>query len=200
MARALEDLHIEGLGQQRAVPLGGDGPAAFASGALSTRYIADEFPDGFHGLPSQRLANRPVAAAAAHALRHRPEARRRDTPRSVAGAVGLGRVVRPTPRRCSLRRPANGLEMELHRGGPQLRLQPTSMASGPVTVFRGRLDGRPFTATVGRLPEGFDIRHRAAHGPRAYSHADHRPSFTSGCPSSLRPTLRGWCSRPCRAW
>ncbi|HEX7947241.1 MAG TPA: acetyl-CoA carboxylase biotin carboxylase subunit, partial [Phenylobacterium sp.] len=51
MARALEDFHIEGLGQNIPFLSAVMDQDRFRSGQLSTNYIKDEFPDGFHGAP-----------------------------------------------------------------------------------------------------------------------------------------------------
>ena len=48
MGRALEDFHIEGLNSNLAFLAGVMDQNRFRSGALSTSYIPDEFPDGFH--------------------------------------------------------------------------------------------------------------------------------------------------------
>ena len=50
MGRALEDFHIEGLGQNIPFLSAVMDQARFRSGQLSTNYIKDEFPDGFQGL------------------------------------------------------------------------------------------------------------------------------------------------------
>src|SRR5205807_1382261 len=49
MGRALEDFHIEGLGQNIPFLAAVMDQPRFRSGKLSTNYIKDEFPVGFHG-------------------------------------------------------------------------------------------------------------------------------------------------------
>ena len=51
MGRALEDFHIEGLGQNIPFLAAVMDQPRFRSGKLSTNYIKDEFPEGFAGLP-----------------------------------------------------------------------------------------------------------------------------------------------------
>src|ERR1022692_2285708 len=51
MAGALEDLHIAGLGHNAPFLSAVMDQPRFQEGRLSTGYIAEEFPDGFHGLP-----------------------------------------------------------------------------------------------------------------------------------------------------
>ncbi|MGV2481680.1 UNVERIFIED_CONTAM: acetyl/propionyl-CoA carboxylase subunit alpha, partial [Salmonella enterica subsp. enterica serovar Weltevreden] len=54
MARALEDTHLSGLGHNVPFLAAVMDQERFKSGRLSTSYIKDEFPDGFHGLkPTQ---------------------------------------------------------------------------------------------------------------------------------------------------
>src|SRR5471030_2071592 len=74
MAGALEDLHIEGLGHNSPFLSAVMDQPRFQEGRLSTGYIAEEFPDGFHGLPpSPRQLD--ILAAAACAMQ-RVQARR----------------------------------------------------------------------------------------------------------------------------
>src|SRR6476646_8680140 len=49
MGRSLEDFHIEGLGQNIPFLAAVMYQSRFRSGKLSTHYIKDEFPEGFHG-------------------------------------------------------------------------------------------------------------------------------------------------------
>ena len=50
MTRALEDTHLAGLGHNVPFLAAVMDQDRFKSGNLSTSYIKDEFPDGFHGL------------------------------------------------------------------------------------------------------------------------------------------------------
>ena len=86
MGRALEDFHIEGVGHNTAFLAAVMDQDRFRSGALSTRYIADEFPDGFHGLPATPWQRDLFAAVAAYINRTlAARARRTDT-----GLIGPG--------------------------------------------------------------------------------------------------------------
>jgi propionyl-CoA carboxylase alpha chain len=153
MGRALEDFHIEGLGQNIPFLAAVMDQPQFRSGKLSTNYIKDEFPDGFMGLPpteEQRDLISAVALSMHRTLlaRTAPDQLRQDwiavvghdkrAVRVSGGADGL--VIAHNDR-------SNRLEDIRWRPG-----QPT---------FRGRLDGREFTATVRPAAEGFVIRHRA---------------------------------------
>jgi len=65
MGRALEDFHIEGLGQNIPFLAAVMDQERFRSGALSTNYIKDEFPDGFHGAAPTAFQRDLMAAWAA---------------------------------------------------------------------------------------------------------------------------------------
>ena len=58
MGRALEDFHIEGLGHNVPFLAAVMDQERFKSGALSTSYIVDEFPEGFHGNRAHAVSDR----------------------------------------------------------------------------------------------------------------------------------------------
>jgi len=162
MARALEDFHIEGLNHNTPFLAAVMDQPRFASGVLSTRYIADEFPDGFHGLAPTPAQLDLITAAAA--FMHRVVAGRArrlgangDGPARADWVVVLGK----TRRNVRLSAAGDDLEIELADEGRTLVLDAVDWRPG-VPVFRGRLDGQPFSATVRAAPEGFVVRHRAA--------------------------------------
>ena len=155
MGRALEDFHIEGLGQNIPFLAAVMDQKRFRSGKLSTNYIKDELPDGFHGLPptdGQRDLVEAVAIymQALQALRLRPSEEPREEWVVVAGRH---------KRRVKAYLTGDGLLLK--NGGPDVRLTKTGWRPGQ-PVFRGNLDGRDFTVAVKPAAEGFIIRHRAA--------------------------------------
>ncbi|THD63521.1 acetyl/propionyl/methylcrotonyl-CoA carboxylase subunit alpha [Phenylobacterium sp.] len=155
MGRALEDFHIEGLGQNIPFLAAVMDQERFRSGKLSTNYIKDEFPDGFWGTaptPFQRDLMAAVACAMHRTLTRRaaPELLRDDW---VVIEAGERRLVRVTN--------GEALTVEFLEDGRTLRLEGVDWRPGKPT-FRGVLDGRAFTAQVEPAPEGFRIRHRAA--------------------------------------
>ncbi|HEY7901787.1 MAG TPA: acetyl/propionyl/methylcrotonyl-CoA carboxylase subunit alpha [Caulobacteraceae bacterium] len=162
LGRALEQLHIEGCGHNAPFLSAVMDQPRFASGALSTRYIEDEFPGGFKGLAA-RDEQRDMAAAAA-AWMHRTMSRRAraagspflTAPRDdwVIVCDGLRRSVR-------LAQSADGLEITFTDEGRVVRLAHIDWRPG-AALFSGELDGAAFTLTVAPAPEGFQIRHRAA--------------------------------------
>jgi propionyl-CoA carboxylase alpha chain len=173
MGRALEDFHIEGLGHNIPFLSAVMDEARFKSGALSTSYIKDEFPEGFHGTdPSAHQAEVMIAAAA---YMHRLMAAR-------ARSVGLNAAGKPlarnewmvsvgeaAPRRVVLspgkgegpEAENKGLEIALPDEGRTLSLSDVAWRPGK-TQFRAALNGAPFTIEVKPAAEGFTIRHRAA--------------------------------------
>jgi len=134
----------------------------FGSGQLSTNYIADEFPEGFHGLPPSPWQIDVITAAAA--AMHRMQAAR--ARRSGNGLMGPVRdtwvvVVGHTRRTVRLAERDGALTIEFLDEGRQIILEGLDWRPGS-PMLGGMLDGRPFTVTVSPAAEGFTIRHRAA--------------------------------------
>ncbi|MCR5880727.1 acetyl/propionyl/methylcrotonyl-CoA carboxylase subunit alpha [Phenylobacterium sp. J367] len=153
MGRALEDFHIEGLGQNVPFLAAVMDQPRFRSGKISTNYIKDEFPDGFHGVTPTEF-QRDLMAAVACAMhrtylsRSAPELQRNEW---IVVENGVRRMVEVVE-------DGGLLFPEEHR---TLRLTHVDWRPGKPT-FRGVLDGVPFTAQVKPAAEGFVIRHRAA--------------------------------------
>jgi propionyl-CoA carboxylase alpha chain len=163
MGRALEDFHIEGLGHNIPFLASVMDQDRFRSGKLSTNYIADEFPEGFHGAPPTPWQRDLVTAVAAWA--HRTLAAR-------ARRVGNG-LTSPLARRdwvvvvgkqrrdVALSDDGSDLVIDFPGEDRSLRLGAVDWRPG-AALFRGRLDGVAFTVTLKPASEGFVIRHRAA--------------------------------------
>jgi propionyl-CoA carboxylase alpha chain len=153
MGRALEDFHIEGLGQNIPFLAAVMDQPRFRSGKLSTNYIKDEFPEGFMGLPptdGQRELIGAVALAMHRALlaRAAPEQLRQDW---IVVVGNTKRAVKVTAE-------AGGLTLQDDDG--KTRLEDIQWRPGQ-SLFRGNFEGTEFTATVRPAAEGFVIRHRA---------------------------------------
>ncbi len=156
MGRALEDFHIEGLGQNIPFLAAVMDQARFRSGELSTNYIKDEFPDGFHGTVPTEFQRDLMAAVgcAMHRIltaRSAPQLLRQDW---VVIENGERRMVRLT----------NGgrdFSVEFQQEGRKLSLTGVRWKPGEAN-FRGSLHGHDFTAQVKPAAEGFIVRHRAA--------------------------------------
>ncbi|MFI4975445.1 MAG: acetyl-CoA carboxylase biotin carboxylase subunit [Caulobacterales bacterium] len=163
MARALEEFHIDGLGHNVPFLSAVMDQPRFASGALTTNYIKEEFPEGFLGLaPSDWQRDLLTATAAAM---HRIQARRNGhAPTGLSSATPRSEWVVVLPghkRRVKLALEGNTLAIDLLDEGRSLVLHEIDWRPGQ-PLFRGRLDGQDFAATVSPAAEGFRIRHRAA--------------------------------------
>ena len=157
MSRALEDFHIEGLGQNIPFLAAVMDQDRFVSGKLSTNYIKDEFPEGFQGVaPTSFQAD--VMAACACAMhrtltaRSAPQLLRNEW---VVVAGGAHRVV-------TVSNGAGAFNLTF-ADGRKIALTDVDWRPG-LPTFSGKLDGVYFTCQVSPAAEGFIIRHRAARG------------------------------------
>jgi propionyl-CoA carboxylase alpha chain len=156
MARALEDTHLEGVGHNVPFLAAVMDQERFRSGALTTRYITDEFPDGFNGTPVAGFG-RDVMLASSLAMKAvqveqsgDPDARSDWTVLVGGETVSASLAVDDD----------ENLSITLPDEERTLILSEIDWSPG-LAQFRARLDGTPFTAEVSRVPDGFTIRHRA---------------------------------------
>ncbi|MFJ6023594.1 acetyl-CoA carboxylase biotin carboxylase subunit [Brevundimonas sp. NPDC092305] len=156
MARALENTHLSGLGHNVPFLAAVMDQPRFRSGQLSTSYIKDEFPDGFHGLtPSPSQVHIIVAAAVAM---NEIIAEQDGDPSDRTDWVVL---IDKTPHGVTLSYDEDEALLLSFTGGGHARLSDIDWRPG-LAQFQAVLDGEPFTAEVGRVADGFSIRHRAA--------------------------------------
>lgn len=153
MGRALEDFHIEGLGQNIPFLAAVMDQPRFRSGKLSTNYIKDEFPEGFQGLPPTD-AQRDLMSAVALAM-HRAQ-----LARSAPDQVRTDWVVVSGLKKLEMSAAAADGGLNILADGRKLRLKDIQWRPGQ-PVFRANLDGADFTVAVKPAAEGFIIRHRA---------------------------------------
>ncbi len=162
MAGALEDFHIEGLGQNLPFLSAVMDQARFQSGNISTAYIAEEFPEGFHGLePTDWQRDAMTAAACAM---QRVKARRNGHAAGIKPAKPRTEwvaVIDGARRPLKLFDDGDAVVVELLDENRTLRLAEIDWRPGS-PVFRGSLNGKSFAAEVAPAAEGFRIRHRAA--------------------------------------
>lgn len=161
MARALEELHIEGPGHNTPFLSAVMDQDRFASGALSTNYIKDEFPDGFQGLDPQPWQGDAILAAAVAMHRVQTLRARRVNGFSAATRSDWVVVAEGGSRPVSVAADGQGLVISLPDEDRTLRVEEVRWKPG-ASLFSARLDGREFTATVAPAAEGFNIRLRAA--------------------------------------
>jgi len=155
MGRALEDFHIEGLGQNIPFLAAVMDQERFRSGKLSTNYIKDEFPDGFKGTePTAFQIDVMIAAAVAM---HRITWRRAGGNMRNDWYVLVGH----DKRLVAIEGEGDDLTIRLPDEQRSLVLSGVTWRPGK-PLLRGRLDGQDFTVAVKPAAEGFIIRHRAA--------------------------------------
>ena len=157
MARALEDTHLQGVGHNVPFLAAVMDQPRFRSGKISTSYIKDEFPDGFHGLPPTRRQSDILIAAAA-AMNEILTELSGDPSNRTDRVVMIDRE----PHGVTLSYDDDeALTLDLAGEDRALRLSDIDWRPG-LAQFRAELDGEPFTAEVARVADGFVIRHRAA--------------------------------------
>jgi propionyl-CoA carboxylase alpha chain len=163
MARALEDLEIEGPGHNAPFLSAVMDQARFRSGQLSTSYIKDEFPDGFHGLEPDEGQLDLMTAAACWMHRLAVTRARHNGGKLFAAPLRTDFVVviGERKRRVKLSGRELSLDVALKDEGRTLGLEGVDWRPGR-RLFRGVLDGRAFSLEVRPAAEGFVIRHRAA--------------------------------------
>ena len=130
------------------------------AGKLSTGFIAEEFPDGFHpkspeGADARLLAA--VAAAIDHVLGERK--------RSISGQMNGREVRRDTKRAVLLGATEVSLEIARPNEAIEVRFdgKPVSLASDwkpGDPLWSGMVDGKPVSVQVRTIPNGFALSHR----------------------------------------
>ncbi|WP_296167711.1 acetyl/propionyl/methylcrotonyl-CoA carboxylase subunit alpha, partial [uncultured Brevundimonas sp.] len=157
MARALEDTHLNGVGHNVPFLAAVMDQERFKSGNLSTSYIVDEFPDGFHGLPAGPL-QRDIMVASAVAMHEILSEQAGDPSDRTDWVVMIDRQ----PIGVSLPYDDDeALTLELSGEDRTLSLSDIDWRPGHAQ-FRAILDDIPFTAEVRRVADGFEIRSRAS--------------------------------------
>lgn len=154
MATALDQFEVEGVGNNLPFLSTVMEQERFREGRLTTGYIAEEFPEGFHGadLSEQHLFD--VMAAAAIMMARR-EQRRSGAAAETHWHVQIGATATPVTLR------QHGLETQVdvgwHSQAAQLHWQP-----GEKTVQLDWSDGRKAVLKVTPTTSGFRIRYRGA--------------------------------------
>jgi propionyl-CoA carboxylase alpha chain len=158
------------------------------AGHLSTGFIAEEFPGGFHPIvPDRQTAN--VLAAVAAAIDHVLGERKRRISGQAAGrtvsrerrrAVRLGKaeisldIMRsdpPASRDCESQEPSGDvLVVDVLDGGAAHHVLISSWRAGD-PVWRGTIDGEAILVQVRPVLNGFDLAHRGVE-VRAYVYTE----------------------------
>ncbi|MGV8928960.1 MAG: acetyl-CoA carboxylase biotin carboxylase subunit [Brevundimonas sp.] len=166
MARALEDTHIQGVGHNIPFLAAVMDQPRFRSGNISTSYIKDEFPDGFHGLAPDRRQTDILIATAAAMTEIAAEASGDPSGRTdwivLVAAEGQTAAGPGDAHGVSLSYDDDeALTLELAGEDRSLKLSDIDWRPG-LAQFRAELDGEAFTAEVARVADGYRIRSRAA--------------------------------------
>jgi len=163
MAHALEGFYIEGPAHNVPFLSAVMDEPRFRAGELSTGYIAEQFPDGFHGLPPTAWQRdlMTAAACAMHRLQSRRNGRSTARLKPAKPRVEWVAVIGGEKRSVRLTEAEGGLDIELADEGRRLQLTAIDWRPGR-PLFRAALDGEAFAAVVAPAAEGFNIRHRAA--------------------------------------
>jgi propionyl-CoA carboxylase alpha chain len=168
MGEALDSFLIEGVGHNIPFLAAVMDQDRFRSGALSTRYIADEFEGGFQGAePTGRQLD--IMTVSATWMQQLLTARARRNKARRGGGENFTPPVRTdwvvvigeARRRVRLTDLHDALGVELLDEDRILSLSDVDWRPGQA-LFRGRLDGAPFAVEARPAPEGFVIRNRAA--------------------------------------
>jgi propionyl-CoA carboxylase alpha chain len=155
------------------------------AGKLSTGFIAEEFPDGFHpqaaeGERAQVLAA--VAAAVDHVLGERK--------RRISGQVG-GRTVTRESRRTvwlgssehvlDIERAGKAIAVRFEKGGEHTLTSGWTLGD---PLWSGAFDGRPLAVQVRRVPNGFVLAYRGVE-TRAYVYTEREAAYARLMPVKL---------------
>ncbi|MFN3560063.1 MAG: acetyl-CoA carboxylase biotin carboxylase subunit [Brevundimonas sp.] len=156
MARALEDTHLAGVGHNVPFLAAVMDQPRFRGGNISTSYIKDEFPEGFHGLkPDPRQTH--ILIAAAVAMNEIIAEQEGDPSDRTDWTVMIDKAHHGV----DLSYDEDEALLLAFTGGGHARLTEIDWRPG-LPQFRAELDGEAFTADVARVADGFIIRHRAA--------------------------------------
>ncbi|HVJ43094.1 MAG TPA: acetyl-CoA carboxylase biotin carboxylase subunit [Dongiaceae bacterium] len=162
MREALDSFYIRGLGHNIGFLAALMAHPRFQAGRLTTGFIAEEFPDGFHGveLNEAEMADLVAVAAIVHqaqarrAMASKPHFRTRESPVNGHWVVKLGKVTRPI----SLVETASGFAAIDGKRSCEV----VSNWQLDEVLFSGRIDGRLVTVQVERDGIGYRMSYAGA--------------------------------------
>ena len=171
MADALDAFYIEGIQQNVPFLQAVMGHERFTSGNITTGFIAEEFPDGFHGVELPHDAAEKLAAVAvfAHA---RDNARAREVsgrihpntaypPEWVVNLAGTDHALSVWLSADPLG-PATFRFHDAEKGGFRDTVIVESAWVPGQNVFHGLIDDKPFVAQIVKTVDGYRLWHRGA--------------------------------------
>ena len=149
------------------------------AGTLSTGFIAEEFPDGFQGVPPEGETAH-ILAAVATAIDHVLGERKRQ----ISGQMTHRPVTRERQRAVWLNEKEDRLEVMRANGAIEVafadgathvhKLQSEWKPGDP--VWSGTVDGKPVTVQVSPVPNGFDLAFRGAQA-RAFVYTESEAAY-----------------------
>src|SRR4029078_1370913 len=154
-------------------------PPRWEAGKLSTGFIAEEFPVGFHAAAPQGEAAKVLAAVAAavdHVLGERK--------RRISGQLGGKTVTRESERavwlgdkeiRLTVKRENGVIEVWFHDGKVRAAHVVSDWKHG-APVWSGTVDGHPATVQVRTIPNGFALSYRGVE-TRAYVYTEREAGY-----------------------
>ncbi len=149
------------------------------AGKLSTGFIAEEFPGGFHAAAPQGETAKVLAAVAAaidHVLGERK--------RRISGQLGGKTVTRESERavwlgeeeiRLTVKRENGVIEVRFHDGKARASRVVSDWKPG-APVWSGTVDGHPATVQVRAIPNGFALSYRGVE-TRAYVYTEREAGY-----------------------
>jgi propionyl-CoA carboxylase alpha subunit len=149
------------------------------AGKLSTGFIAEEFPGGFHAAAPQGETAKVLAAVAAaidHVLGERK--------RRISGQLGGKTVTRESERavwlgeeeiRLTVKRENGVIDVRFRHGKARASRVMSDWKPG-APVWRGTVDGHPATVQVRRIPNGFALSYRGVE-TRAYVYTEREAGY-----------------------
>ena len=149
------------------------------AGKLSTGFIAEEFPGGFHAAALQGETAKVLAAVAAavdHVLGERK--------RRISGQLGGKTVTRESERAVWLGDKQIRLTVKRENGVIEVRFHDSKVRASRVVsdwkpgapVWSGTVDGHPATAQVRMIPNGFALSYRGVE-TRAYVYTEREAGY-----------------------
>ncbi len=163
MRNALDAFEVEGIGHNLPFLSAVMDHPRFVDGAMTTAFIAEEFPDGFNGvsLPAPVLRRLAAAAAAMFRVREIRDARVSGRLGNHEREVGADWVVsidgNDWPVVIAADRDGATVRFD---DGTAYRVTSGWLPGNPLAVLA--IDGETLTVKVGQRPSGFRMRHRGA--------------------------------------
>ncbi|MEI4231990.1 acetyl/propionyl/methylcrotonyl-CoA carboxylase subunit alpha [Roseovarius sp. D22-M7] len=163
MRNALDAFEVEGIGHNLPFLSAVMDHPKFAAGEMTTAFIAEEYPEGFHGveLPGDVLRRIAASCAAMHRIAEIRRTRISGRMDNHERHVGADWVV-------SLQGESHEVTVDADRAGADVRfrdgtnLRVTSDWTPGDQLARIDVDGRPLVLKVGKITQGFRIRSRGA--------------------------------------